>query len=411
MTSSQVRLKYVYRVIDRRAREDQPPLLAVSIHHGVVPRSTLTDDLPRAEDLSNYKLCEAGDLVLNRMRAFQGAIGISPVRGIVSPDYLVLRPAPTVEPRYLHHLFRSAWFVAEMSSRLRGIGGTENGAVRTPRINADDLGDIRVALPSFEEQRRIADFLDAETSTLNLLIEKREAQLDLLRRKRFSEVREVLMRGLRGSSRLSTSLGWLPQIPDDWSLIPLRYLAACLDGRRVPLSAEERASRQGKFPYFGASRVVDYVDDYLFDEPLVLLGEDGAQLANPNLEVSFYVEGKIWVNNHAHVLRPAGIDGRLLAELLNVFDRNLYMSGATREKITQDEMNRVLLPVPPFDQQQELVEWISHRHTERQRLEHAFRAQSRLLTERRQALITAAVTGQFDVSTASRRNATEGVPA
>lgn len=125
------------------------------------------------------------------------------------------------------------------------------------------------------------------------------------------------------------------------------------------MSSQERSSRQGPYPYYGASRVVDHVDDYLFDEPLVLFGEDGAQLGNPNLEVSFFVEGKIWVNNHAHVLRPTGIHGRLLSEILNVFDRELCMSGATREKITQEGMNGILVPVPPQDQQHELVEWIS----------------------------------------------------
>jgi type I restriction enzyme S subunit len=173
------RVKYHYRVIDKRAGCDQPPLLAVSIHHGVVRRDTLTDDLPRAEDLSNYKLCEPGDIVLNRMRAFQGAIGISPQRGLVSPDYAVLRPGPDVDARYLHHHFRSRWFVGEMVSRLRGIGNTENGAVRTPRINPEDLGDILVDFPSLDEQRRIADFLDVETARIDRIIEIRQQQSEL----------------------------------------------------------------------------------------------------------------------------------------------------------------------------------------------------------------------------------------
>lgn len=174
------RVKYQYRLIDERAGADQPPLLAVSIHHGVVPRDSLTDDLPRAEDLSNYKLCEPGDIVLNRMRAFQGAIGISPQRGIVSPDYLVLRTQPDVDARYLHHLFRSTWFVGEMVSRLRGIGNTDNGAVRTPRINPEDFGDITVDIPELEGQRRIADFLDAETARIDRLASLRSRQLTQL---------------------------------------------------------------------------------------------------------------------------------------------------------------------------------------------------------------------------------------
>lgn len=280
-----------------------------------------------------------------------------------------------------------------------------------PSVSERQVAALPVPLPSAEEQRRIADFLDAETSHLDLLAGKRDLQLGLLKQRRFSLVREVLMSGLRGAQTETTDLDWLPKHPADWSLVPLRYISQCLDGKRIPLSAQERSSRQGPYPYYGASRVMDHVDDYLFDEPLVLFGEDGAQLGNPNLEVSFFVEGKIWVNNHTHVLRPTGIHGRLLAEILNVFDRELCMSGATREKITQEGMNGILVPVPPQDQQHELVEWISAEQAKGNRLEESLRRQLSLLTERRQALITAAVTGQFDVSTASGRNVTDGVSA
>ncbi|MFI0933654.1 restriction endonuclease subunit S [Streptomyces sp. NPDC021019] len=278
-----------------------------------------------------------------------------------------------------------------------------------PSVSETQVSSVQVPLPPLGEQRRIADFLDIETTPLDRLTTLRKEQLTLLRSRRFSLVREVLMQGLRSTVTESTGLSWLPQCPADWKLTPLRYVTQCLDGKRVPLSAEERASRQGPYPYYGASRVVDHIDDYLFDEQLVLLGEDGAQLGNPELEVSFFIDGKIWVNNHAHVLRPTGINGQLLAEILNVFDRQLCMSGATREKITQEEMNHILLPVPPIDQQSELVEWISSERFKLSSLQDALHRQIATIAERRQALITAAVTGQFDVSTASGRNVTDGV--
>ncbi|MDX2849237.1 restriction endonuclease subunit S [Streptomyces sp. PA03-3a] len=309
-----------------------------------------------------------------------------------------------MDPRFFKHYFRSSLLISHLANITQGIRQGQ-------AIDIEAFQDLSMPVPPLEEQRRIADFLDAETSHLDLLAGKRELQLRLLEQRRFSLVREVLMSGLRGAQTETTDLGWLPKRPIDWSLVPLRYITQCLDGRRIPLSAQERSSRQGPYPYYGASRVVDHVDDYLFDEPLVLFGEDGAQLGNPNLEVSFFVEGKIWVNNHAHVLRPIGIDGRLLAEILNVFDRELCMSGSTREKITQDGMNGVLVPVPPEDQQRELVEWISAEQARGNRLAESLRRQLSLLAERRQALITAAVTGQFDVSTASGRNVTDGVSA
>ncbi|MGH7269557.1 MAG: hypothetical protein ACREJ3_03925, partial [Polyangiaceae bacterium] len=117
--------------------------------------------------------------MINRMRAFQGAIGVAPQNGLVSPDYLVLRLQDGVDPRFFHHLFRSSWFVGEITARLRGIGSSDQGNVRTPRINVDDLGEIEVRVPPFERQTHIADFLDAETDRISALIEKKRRMIAL----------------------------------------------------------------------------------------------------------------------------------------------------------------------------------------------------------------------------------------
>jgi type I restriction enzyme S subunit len=174
--------KRLFQEIDRRlGQAEPPPLLSVSIHHGVRERSDLTDRESRADIFVRYKLCEAGDIVINRMRAFQGAIGISPMRGIVSPDYAVLRMNASVSARFFHHLFRSSWLVGEITARLRGIGSSELGNVRTPRINIQDLGEIRLDLPPLSEQRAIADFLDVRTQSINELIGKNARLIDRLR--------------------------------------------------------------------------------------------------------------------------------------------------------------------------------------------------------------------------------------
>lgn len=379
-----VRAKHLYRVIDERAGGRLPTLLAVSIHHGVVPRSSLTDGEARADDLSTYKRCEPGDIVLNRMRAFQGAIGVARQSGLVSPDYLVLRPRPAADGRYLHHLFRSRWFVSEMAARLRGIGSVDQGNVRTPRINAEDLGDIEVPLPDTHRQKVIADFLDRETARIDALINAKRRLINLLQTRWRVAVEQRMV-----------------TLASEHGTVPLRHLVTCLDGTRVPLSAEERGHRQGPFPYYGASGIVDYVDDYLFDEVLVLLGEDGAQLGDPGCLIAQVVSGKIWVNNHTHVLRPTKVEPQFLAMHLNTFDRVPFISGGTREKITQDDLLSIRVPhVPVADQQL----WISQLATWRHACDSAtdqIRRQLDLVAEHRQALITAAVTGELDVGVAA----------
>lgn len=153
-----VPLRFVLEEVDHRCgRGGADQLLSVSIHHGVVPRSEMTDDVPRSEDLGHYKVVQVGDVVLNRMRAFQGGVGVADRAGIVSPDYAVLRCAPPLRPSFAELLFRSNWFVGEMTSRVRGIGSVALGSVRTPRINVDDLRDILIPLPDLEEQQRVEE--------------------------------------------------------------------------------------------------------------------------------------------------------------------------------------------------------------------------------------------------------------
>jgi type I restriction enzyme, S subunit len=165
-----VRVKHLVDEIDERLGDaPAPELLSVSIHQGVVARSSMTDKLPRAEELAAYKCCRSGDIAVNRMRAFQGGLGRVPVDGIVSPDYTVLRPHRDTDTSFLHHLFRSTWFVGEMTARLRGIGNADQGNVRTPRINFTELGGIRVPTPPLDEQTRLATELDRSAAQLEAL--------------------------------------------------------------------------------------------------------------------------------------------------------------------------------------------------------------------------------------------------
>lgn len=179
-----MRLKHLYDVIDERANGADFPLMSVSIHRGLQRRDETTDDEPRADDLSNYKLCRAGDIVINRMRAFQGALGYSAESGLVSPDYLVLRPHRTLDSGWLSAVLRSHWAIGQMRARLRGIGSVEQGVVRTPRINASDLGEIRIRVPSATAQRSFLEHNQDVTERLDFLANKAAAAVDLLRERR-----------------------------------------------------------------------------------------------------------------------------------------------------------------------------------------------------------------------------------
>jgi type I restriction enzyme, S subunit len=157
------RLKWRFREIDDRVgpRWSHLPLMSVSIDWGVRRREDVTNDVPRSDDLSVYKVCRRGDIVINRMRAFQGALGVAAEDGMVSPDYAVLRTLRGIDAGWLAETMKTTSFVGEMTSRLRGIGTTEGGSVRTPRVGVADIGQIRLQVPDEEAQKDALGRLDA----------------------------------------------------------------------------------------------------------------------------------------------------------------------------------------------------------------------------------------------------------
>lgn len=137
-------------------------------------------------------------------------------------------------------------------------------------------------------------------------------------------------------------------IPEDWDICTLGEVVEFLDGKRRPVKSGDRAKMRGVYPYYGASGIVDYVSGYLFDEELILLGEDGENILSRNLPLAFRVSGKIWVNNHAHVMRPlARVDIGYLTEFLESIDYSDFNSGTAQPKLNKQSCVRLPVVVPP----------------------------------------------------------------
>ncbi len=145
-------------------------------------------------------------------------------------------------------------------------------------------------------------------------------------------------------------------IPEDWDLCTLGEVVEFLDGKRRPVKSGDRAKMRGVYPYYGASGVVDYVSGYLFDEELILLGEDGENILSRNLPLAFRVSGKIWVNNHAHVMRPsARVDIGYLTEFLESIDYSDFNSGTAQPKLNKQSCVRLPVVVPPVTEQRAIA--------------------------------------------------------
>lgn len=159
------------------------------------------------------------------------------------------------------------------------------------------------------------------------------------------------------SAYKNSGVSWIGDIPATWNLSQLRYVIECLDGKRVPVETGLRSEMQGSIPYWGAGNIVDYVDRALFDEELVLLGEDGAPFFDHTRPVAFHITEPIWANNHIHVLRiNQNADPQYIVYALNAVDYKEYINGAILNKLTQSAMNRIKIPLPPLSVQRKVSE-------------------------------------------------------
>ncbi|ROQ66346.1 type I restriction enzyme S subunit [Streptomyces sp. 840.1] len=398
--SDSIRLKWLLSESDIRAgmKAETLPLLSVSISWGVRRReATDTSTRAAAEDLSNYKICRAGDLVINRMRAFQGALGIAPEDGIVSPDYAVLSVGPRIDTRWLKHFLTSRSTVATMASLVRGIGGTEAGNVRTPRLNIADLLSMTAPLVSTEEQGVITDYLDHETARIDTLIDEQQRLIELLHERRHALVGRVFDTRLP-NTRLQNACTDVvdcphttPEVADDGAYEAVRTASVrngkFRPGNGLPVSAETWEARNaGGAPSVG---------DVLFTREA------------PAGEACMVPNEQICLGQRMVLLRIN--DAVCVGEFLlwqiysdRVQDHFLLSAnGSTVANVRLPILRTTPIWLPSLAEQRQIVTHLDEQTTKIDELVSETEQFIELARERRSALITAAVTGQIDVREAA----------
>ena len=201
-------------------------------------------------------------------------------------------------------------------------------------LSKDKFASILIPIPSIEEQKRIVGILDTFTSSIDNLKEQ-----IALRRKQYEYYRDQLL-DLEGKE--GVEMKTLPEISIN------------MDRVRKPITSSKRIA--GKYPYYGASGIVDYVDGYIFDGDYLLISEDGANLVARSTPIAFSITGKNWVNNHAHVLQFKDKTTQRYIEIyLNMIDLEPWINGAAQPKLNQDNLNKISIPVPSLQEQQRIV--------------------------------------------------------
>ena len=217
--------------------------------------------------------------------------------------------------------------------RTQSIGGV------IKYIKLGNLTDALIPLPSIEKQAKIV----AEFEKCDTLIDSRLRQLamiDQLVKSRFIE--------LFGDPETNPK-GWIRQRLDQ--------VCENLDSRRVPITSTDR--KAGNYPYYGASGIVDYVEDYIFDEDILLISEDGANLVMRSTPIAFSVSGKVWVNNHAHVVRFESKATQKYIEIcFALTDISGSITGTAQPKLNQAKLNAMMFCVPPIELQEQFAAFV-----------------------------------------------------
>lgn len=242
------------------------------------------------------------------------------------------------------------------------------------------LSKINLNLPSLPEQQKIASFLTAVDDKISQLTKKKELLEDYKKgvmQRIFSlnhdscdlhddhdGVKDEKKSGQSLQSKKSTfRLRFRDENGNDfpeWEEKKLGEVCQFLDGKRKPLKETDRKKIQGIYPYYGASGVIDYVNDYIFNEDIVLLGEDGENIISRNLPLVFKVTGKCWVNNHAHVLKPAsGYNIDFLVSNMERISYLKYNTGTAQPKLNQDVCKKITLPFPCLQEQQKIASFLT----------------------------------------------------
>ena len=202
----------------------------------------------------------------------------------------------------------------------------------------------------------------------------------------------------------------MTDLPQGWREVRLGEVADVLDSKRKPVNSKERAGRAGSVPYYGATGQVGTIDTHLFDEELVLLGEDGAPFLDLAKPKAYLISGKSWVNNHAHVLRcrEGAYTNTLLVHFLNDLNYLPYVNGTTRLKLTQGSMNEIPVTVPPLAEQERIVEILEEKFSRLDSALDSIKAVREKAKAFRRSLLHAAFNGELTGGTEGWREVALG---
>jgi type I restriction enzyme S subunit len=312
----------------------------------------------------------AAHVLYGRLRPYLNKALAPDFDGHCSTEIFPLKPCPDLSREFL--LF---WLLA--NETCDRINATCTGA-RMPRAQMNDVLNFEIPVPPLAEQQRIVGLLDEAFAGIATAKANAEKNLQNARALFESHLQSVFTQKGKG-----------------WVETTLDKISTNLDSKRVPITKNVRSS--GEFPYYGASGIVDYVAEYIFEGDNLLVSEDGANLLARSTPIAFSVSGKYWVNNHAHILKFENMATQRFVEFyLESIKLDEYITGAAQPKLNQKALNSIPIPIPKsVDEQAKIVESVESLQEETQRLASVYEQKLAALEGLKKTLLHRAFAGEL----------------
>lgn len=316
--------------------------------------------------------------VLFSSRAPIGYVAISSNEIATNQGFKSVVPYILDTNEYIYYYFQA--FLDNIKDRSSGTTFKE--------ISGSELGKSVFPLPPLQEQRRIVAKIEEIFAVIDQIGTKKEEALSIIKNMRQAALRDAIMGVLveqdendEPASVLYEKIQaekeklikekkinkekLLPEIevdeipfdiPESWKWVRLGDIVINRDGQRKPISMKERAHLDGEYPYYGASGIIDTINGWTHNGKFLLIGEDGANLISRSTPIAFMAEGKIWVNNHAHVLEETkGLKLEYLSSYINAIKLDAYVTGTAQPKLNQANLNKIVISLPPLAEQERIV--------------------------------------------------------
>ena len=349
--------KFLFKNSDiRRIADDEQ--LTSSQQFGIISQKDYTElsgskVVLANKGLADWKHVEPFDFIIS-LRSFQGGLEMSEITGCITWHYIVLKPCHKICSYYYKWLFKSDSYIRALQRTCSFIRDGQD-------LRYSNFIQVPLFEPPLAEQEKIADYLNAECFRIDAMLTKTRSSIEEYKKLKQAVITQAVIKGVRGEREMKDSgVEWIGEINHSFSLIKLKYICSILDQYRKPISADKR-SQTGSvlYDYYGASGAIDKIDDYTIDDHVMLIGEDGANLRMRNLPLMYEVNGKAWINNHAHILKPTErVDFYYLFYALEGLDINPYITGSAQPKLSQEKLQNIWVPLPDFEEQQEIATYI-----------------------------------------------------